>query len=170
MVSAEGVAWAFMSEGSIYVYVNENKSKDERWTVVLPAIEISNSDEEFIGKLAEWLNSKGIKATVLPVKGGKRGRKTQYRISLRGDGRCRRLLELVSGHYVGVYRKQAELMQEFIKKFKRPSGKKLPRLEGKRRVIEMMEFREKINSLNGKSGTKKKFNADYFRKEWDMPS
>jgi transposase-like protein len=164
MVGLEGIAWAIMGEGYIGLSLSKVRVKTQNCVgySIKPTISISNTDNEFIEALYQSLKQY-VTARMYRDRRSE-GRREGYFLVVQGT-RVKRLLMEIRPYLVGRKKRIADLMMEFFERF--PSGNLGGTLTKRRqRFLEMMEYYDKICSLNNRTPRNHKYSKEYFVKLW----
>lgn len=132
-------------------------------------LSFTSNEMDLLKPIVEWLNDHGIpnwtveKQPLLP------NQRLGYFVSSRHFGSVSKFTALVMPYLVGKKRHQAELMLEFINKFRRKTGGSTGNtIESERtRLLEVCSYREAIRELGGLKG-RVKYTKDYLKELWGM--
>lgn len=135
-ITAEGVAWFWMSEGSANIYIHRRKIGGRTYTL-LPEASIANTDKDMLDALALFLDRQKI---------------NYYRCSTRIRLNCsnvRKFLIIIYPWLVGKKLKVANLVFRFFKEVHTPAGKTMAWSRGEQeRFLKGVEIYKQIALIN----------------------
>ena len=161
MVTWEGMAWFFMSEGAFSLDVDKRPDKGGLGYVVAPDVMVCNTEMEMIKGCTKWLTQNGID---FHISTGKSKNYTIYRIRI-GWKSLAKFLKSILPFMVGRKLKVTELLLEFLGKYPPVIGGGLSVYDRKKaRINAALDYREKIHNLNMRFRPLKK-SADEIKRE-----
>lgn len=168
MITAEGVAWFLMGEGSLGICIQRNKECLLGYRT-FPEVTVTNTEIDLLNEVRKWLSKNKIPASL-----NQRSPKTKtnphhrdsFIIHIAGFKPVRLFLDAISPYLIGNKKKQAELILNYIKRFSRREGYYNHRLkEEQKRFLEILKIHDEVLALQGHGATKRrKYTRQLFEK------
>lgn len=145
-LTAEGVAWFWMSEGHANVYVSKRKLKNRTYTF-LPEVCIVNTDLELLDALATFLQNNQIH---FGYSLGKSTKRKGYRIRI-NSLYVKKFIELVYPWLLGRKKQIADLILQYFREVYKAAGKTRAWSKGESaRFLKGIAIYYQISRLNGR--------------------
>lgn len=165
MVSAEGVAWFLIGEGSINITIHKMEG-EQRCLIgyrALPHVIFTNTDLETLQLIRKWCSSNQIVSNLTCRKKRKRMRKDCYRLHIHSFCNVKKILELLMPYLVGRKKKAAEVMLNFVRECKRSRrGEVYPLREEISRFLIAAKYHDQLLKIN--DSDKFKYTYEFFVK------
>lgn len=171
MIGLEGLAWAFMSEGSFSFSLGRSKTTKTGYSI-RPTATITNVDVEFIDALAKKLKELGIPYGTSTRNDPRKNRRRIVGLGIIGWRAVEDFINAIYPHLIGNGRKTATILLECIKKFRRPHGwvpysKRYSLEDERKRVIGIMQYKDEIMKYH-KSVARRKYSVRFFEDLWGI--
>ena len=174
MVSAEGVAWFLIAEGTltVQIYKRHDIINGLEYTAI-PYTVITNGEIDLLNEIKKWLDFNQIKSYI--TKGSRKSSKLSkhdwYRLEVKNFLNVEKFLELILPYLCGKKKRCGELLLELCKKYRKKKGwnnKSTFNLQRERqRFLEMTKIHDEISSLTNRSFGKK-YSVQYFKDLWGI--
>lgn len=162
MVTAEGIAWFFMSEGCLNIEIRRDKKAGIGYRMY-PTFKIDNTDHEMISDTESWF----LKNSIICNKSSRVGtNKPVYRIRTSCYS-VKKVLDKIYPFLLGSKKKIADLVYEyFIHVWKPPDCPTKYKAANRRRFLEGVKIHDQICDIVGLKTRNRKYDVQYFLKEF----
>jgi len=166
MVSAEGIAWFLMGEGSMGVIIAKHYEHRLGYAIY-PGVELSNTEKVLLTEIEDWCKERNITCYIEERKEKRKKKwRTCYVLRITNYKNVEPFLQEIVPFLKGVKKRQAELLLSFCKKFRRSSSNfkdiHLTLEEEKRRFLEAMKIRDQLIEISPAKRHQRKYDYLYF--------